>query len=1040
MATRDLNVNIDGDPKGFQRAALKAELAAKRLEGSLSRMEARQKTTQKSASLMRGELLSLAAAATAVAPAAVAAGAGVVAFGALAVPAIMAVVKAQTEMGEQWDTLSTEQKISAAGLRQLIGRYKELAKSVEPETLQSFNAGLGVASSLLPRLAPITKQVARELTAFANEAEDALNSDRADEFFSFLEREAPKVVSALGDAAGSGVNLVMSLTESLSPLATAGIGAVGVVADLVAGLSDMNPELAQAAVLLLALRSPIASVTGMLGKAGGKYTEFVTKTKGASLATKALNLATSAGPNLYVAAGVALAFFAVKAATAESATQKLVARLAVAARATGNNVAGYEMLAGSLRNRLDASLIKSAAVVEAHGQAMQGLGGRVPVVNYEMQRLAREQDQLRQSISLTTEQIANINAGAGALAEKYSITSDEAIRLADAVGVNLSKGILDSGEIAASTAAKFERYRAAVELARDPTAVVSQAWRDLANDGLDLTLQVKALTSALDAYFNPSIAVFNATTAMKSAFTRARDAIKESKGSLDTHSEASRAARDAFAAAAESVSKAAEATYTLTNRNRGSADAAVAARDAVLKQLPGLARLAGSNADARRQVAELAHSYGISGSQAAAAGVKVKSLIAQINRLHNKTITITMITKGTGSTGVYTGGRAFRADGGPVVGPGGPRDDQVPIMASNGEYVVNAAATRRHRGLIEAINADRYADGGLVGPVRGYAAGGQVSDVPLSEFVDRFMGGKAITKGDMSKAIRAHADAVDQLRRAERKLAADRKAHRSAKTIADDEARVRKERRDLATVTEKLRATEAAYAKTRLKPAARLAAALDLGIRNTGAFIANLEKIAARGYPELASALLAMGGPEAEKYAADAAKLSGSKLKALNAKVQQSAKYQAKLDTLPAVFAIKAARKAGATTLPEVMARTGLSEDEISAAYTAMGYARGGLVTGPGTATSDSIPARLSRGEYVVRAAPAAQHRSLLDSINTGRIPAAASTTLAGAIAAGRVHLTIDLLGSDAELKRRIQHMVRVDGGGNVQVTFGRGR
>lgn len=33
----------------------------------------------------------------------------------------------------------------------------------------------------------------------------------------------------------------------------------------------------------------------------------------------------------------------------------------------------------------------------------------------------------------------------------------------------------------------------------------------------------------------------------------------------------------------------------------------------------------------------------------------------------------------------------------------------------------------------------------------------------------------------------------------------------------------------------------------------------------------------------------------------------------------------------------------------------------------AMGFATGGLVTGPGTGTSDSIPARLSRGEFVIR-------------------------------------------------------------------------
>lgn len=43
-------------------------------------------------------------------------------------------------------------------------------------------------------------------------------------------------------------------------------------------------------------------------------------------------------------------------------------------------------------------------------------------------------------------------------------------------------------------------------------------------------------------------------------------------------------------------------------------------------------------------------------------------------------------------------------DGGYISGPGGPRDDQVRVNASNGEFMVNAEATARHRPLLEAIN------------------------------------------------------------------------------------------------------------------------------------------------------------------------------------------------------------------------------------------------------------------------------------------------------------------------------------------------
>lgn len=56
------------------------------------------------------------------------------------------------------------------------------------------------------------------------------------------------------------------------------------------------------------------------------------------------------------------------------------------------------------------------------------------------------------------------------------------------------------------------------------------------------------------------------------------------------------------------------------------------------------------------------------------------------------------------------------AAGGPVSGPGGPRDDVIPAMLSNGEYVVNAASVGKYGvGFMDQINAGKFADGGLVG-------------------------------------------------------------------------------------------------------------------------------------------------------------------------------------------------------------------------------------------------------------------------------------------------------------------------------------
>ena len=58
------------------------------------------------------------------------------------------------------------------------------------------------------------------------------------------------------------------------------------------------------------------------------------------------------------------------------------------------------------------------------------------------------------------------------------------------------------------------------------------------------------------------------------------------------------------------------------------------------------------------------------------------------------------------------------ADGGFVSGPGTGTSDSIPAMLSNGEFVVNAAATQRFAPLLHSINSGsfgKFADGGMVG-------------------------------------------------------------------------------------------------------------------------------------------------------------------------------------------------------------------------------------------------------------------------------------------------------------------------------------
>lgn len=61
-------------------------------------------------------------------------------------------------------------------------------------------------------------------------------------------------------------------------------------------------------------------------------------------------------------------------------------------------------------------------------------------------------------------------------------------------------------------------------------------------------------------------------------------------------------------------------------------------------------------------------------------------------------------------------GLTARASGGPISGPGGPKSDIIPALLSNGEYVVQASSVNKYgRGMMDSINAGKFAEGGLIG-------------------------------------------------------------------------------------------------------------------------------------------------------------------------------------------------------------------------------------------------------------------------------------------------------------------------------------
>lgn len=92
---------------------------------------------------------------------------------------------------------------------------------------------------------------------------------------------------------------------------------------------------------------------------------------------------------------------------------------------------------------------------------------------------------------------------------------------------------------------------------------------------------------------------------------------------------------------------------------------------------------------------------------------QLRSVQMALNAIHDKTIHVDIV-RGSDSGVPYISGGQHHARGGKVVGPGGPREDKIPAMLSNGEFVVNAAATSRHLAELHRINAIGLAAGGTV--------------------------------------------------------------------------------------------------------------------------------------------------------------------------------------------------------------------------------------------------------------------------------------------------------------------------------------
>lgn len=223
------------------------------------------------------------------------------------------------------------------------------------------------------------------------------------------------------------------------------------------------------------------------------------------------------------------------------------------------------------------------------------------------------------------------------------------------------------------------------------------------------------LESALKALLGTQIGADEATANLEEAFDEVAKSVKENGKTLDLHTPKGRAnsavlrdiaksALDAAGAYAQNGEDAATVERK-TERARRKFVEAAQAMGASKTEAEALATKYGL---IPKEVATAVTTYGMSTAQSQA-----DVLAGKLNALRVPVGIHITVTRDGDPLARGTGGgpppppakRKNTASGGKVSGPGTGRSDDVPMNLSNGEFVVNAAATARTQPLLEAINS-----------------------------------------------------------------------------------------------------------------------------------------------------------------------------------------------------------------------------------------------------------------------------------------------------------------------------------------------
>jgi hypothetical protein len=371
------------------------------------------------------------------------------------------------------------------------------------------------------------------------------------------------------------------------------------------------------------------------------------------------------------------------------------------------------------------------------------------------------------------------------------------------------------------------------------------------------------------------------------------------------------------------------------------------------------------------------------------------------------------------------------ANGGYISGPGGPRSDSIPAMLSNGEFVINAASTRKFGPLLEAINDGTYggfSTGGSIGSFSlGSASGSTVaanSSVPLDSgksigFFQRVLEANVRIFAGLGKGLNGVADVVEgfnaELANSYRTysksipLTAEQEAAEKARqqAVADGlivERDAVNGKTGLTNARRKLTKEEKEAQKRleewikRLKEAFATRDPGEVGLNMSEKIMQSFEsglnsfltgETSFKGFAKqlldifTSNVISTFVGGFTDAIFSDEGLGLGRVFQRFFANMQSSFSQSAN----KAMTSENGIFKTFTANFDQIFSKIGTFFSILFGGGSPAKLADGGFVSGSGGPRSDSIPAMLSNGEFVVNAESTRRFRPLLDAMNKGMVP-----------------------------------------------------